>query len=77
MIGQPGPEQRQTQHSWQFLASWQMAEDLLAFLEDGPGFLGKWPRICQYSWQINCLEFLCKIGQEFCSILGRWSRFCQ
>ena len=40
-----------------------MAKDLLAFLADGPGFLGKWPRICQYSWQI-VENFLTKLAKN-------------
>ena len=63
---------------WQ---SWQMAENLLALLADGPGFGGIWSWI---SWQLaknlsvflaGCPEFLGKVGQKFVSILGRWSRF--
>ena len=64
---------------WQ---SWQMAEDLWHPRQMVQGFLA-WSRI---SWQMaknlsvflpDCLEFLGKVGQEFVSILSRWSRFCQ
>ena len=60
-----------------------MAEDLLAFSADGPGFLSIWSRITRQMaknlsvFLPGCLEFLGKADQEFVSILGRWSRFCQ
>ena len=51
-----------------------MAEDLLAFLADGPGFLGKWPRIFVFCILGRSSRILGKIDQEFVNILGRWSR---
>ena len=57
-----------------------MAEDLLAFLTDGPGFLDKWPRICQYSWQI-VQNFTAKLAKNLSAFfadgpgfVSKWSR---
>ena len=62
---------------------WHSRQMVLGFLAYGPGFLGIWSRISQQMaknlsvFLADCPEFLGKVGQEFVSILGRWSRFCQ